>query len=241
MVIHDGSQLREKLRPERRLDEEIAAREPREEAVADEPVPEVRGKQAESATVRIESEVVAEAHPTCPKRTVCVHDTLGLSRGPGGEQDQCIVIQPDAGGIPSYGRPLRSVDSGQVHGLDPEPGEHGPRFRVRTSVPDRQPRLRPRRKSLDLERGEARVDGDDAPADSPGCQQLHEELVAVAEVDEDPLPAPKPLRLVVGDAGVDPLHRLLWCPAPASERFDESAHLQIEHHRLSIGTGYQPT
>ena len=78
VLVDDRSQPEQQIGPERRRDEQVPAGEPGEEAVADEPVPEVGRQEAQRAAVGLEAEVLAKADPAGAQRPVRVHDALGL-------------------------------------------------------------------------------------------------------------------------------------------------------------------
>src|SRR3990170_4666093 len=86
VLVEQRSQLKNQIGSEGRKDEEILAREPWKEAVADQPVAEVRRKQAKGSTKFFHAETLAESHPASPKGPMGVDNPLGLSGGAGSEQ-----------------------------------------------------------------------------------------------------------------------------------------------------------
>ena len=167
----------------RRRDVQVLARQPREQAVADQSVAEMRRQHAQRAGEGRDAEVVAQRHPAGPQRAMRVHHALGLAGGSRGEQDQRVVVQ-------AARRCRGLLVPVSVVPTTPTPASiSAARRGVRGIVHDGEARSRGRHQRAHLERREARVDRHRARAEAPDRKQLGEELQPVAEMQEDPVAA----------------------------------------------------
>ena len=184
MLVQDRAELHHGLRSEGREDEQLLAREPRKERIADQTVAEVRGQQAERPAKLLQAEALAQGDPPGPQSPVGMDDALRVARGARGEEDQGVVFQGERRGALALGlaRPPRL---GRIDDLGPEIPEH--RGESGIHVAERDVRLRIRRpgQRLDLEGRQPRVQRHGASGQVPDRQQVGEELEPASEAEKD--------------------------------------------------------
>ncbi len=79
VLVEQRAELHYQVGFERRDDEQILPREPREQTVADQPVPEVGRQQAEGAAEIPQIQILPQPHPARAQGTMRVHHALRLS------------------------------------------------------------------------------------------------------------------------------------------------------------------
>ncbi len=186
VLVDDRAQAEQQIGPEGRRDEERLAGEPREEAVADEPVAEVGRQQAQRAGVGREAELAPQRAPAGGQRGVGVHHALGHAARSGGEEHE-RVARPGAPRPPadrhadrragaSRSRRAPSTPGGSARAIAPPVASSTTEKRGATVSTRRSSSTRVRVGST----GTATAPG------SPDRQELGEELEPVAEVQRAP-------------------------------------------------------
>jgi hypothetical protein len=214
VLVNEGPEPGQEVGTKRRSDEEVLAGEPREQAVADEPVAEVGRQEAERARVRGEAQVMPEGGPARPERGVGVHHAFRASAGARGEEDQGVGAR-----LREIGRQVAGA-VGLVGSDDRDRSGQGGR-RLDGIVDHREPGRRRLDQSLQLHAGQARIQRHCAGAQAPEREQLGEELEAIARVEEDPIAGTQAPACPSRAPGRDRAGHRRSIPVSAGQRLDE--------------------
>ena len=178
MLVEQRAEPEEEIGLERRHDEEVLSVQPREQAVADQAVAEVRRQQAQRATEAREAERSAAAPSTRARSDRCVCTTpFGCPVVPEVKR----ISASSSSDPPGRGPACREAAALGFRGIDDsrsEAREAPRRLRFGRARPQRQARRGGARQRLDLERRQPRVDGHRTSAEAPDRQHVDEELRA---------------------------------------------------------------
>jgi hypothetical protein len=181
VLVDEASESHQEIGLEGRRHEQVAARQPREQAVADQTVTEVRGEQAQGSTEGLDVEGLSQTDPARRQRPVRVHDALRIAGGARREQDERLVVEPRTRSRSADGRVGRARRLDGVHDRHPGFAQRGQNRRARGVVDERDSWPCRGSEGGHLERRQARIEWDRRPTGLPDGEQLGEELEPVAE------------------------------------------------------------
>ena len=192
----------------------------------------MRGQQAQRAPERVRSQCLLQTDPARQQRAMRVHDSLRISGRPGGEQDQCFVVEREARGSVRCPGDRRRADVGRDDTLDAGVGESAADGGVDRRMPQRHARFRGRRQVDDLERGQRRVERGDRRAEAPQRQEVGEEFEAVTVVNEDPVAVSHAVVTIGGHPEKDFMRDRRRLGFAARQRLDQISRYNIGEHQV---------